>query len=114
MMNKMVYDIANKLAHEIKESEEYKKYKIARSKINDDPELKSKIEEFEKIRYEAQVLSIKGEEKDQEKIKKLQELYNILVQNNNIKEYFDLEVRFNVMIADVNKIIAESIKDVLM
>ena len=31
----------------------------------------------------------------------------------DIKEYFDLEVKFNVMIADVNKIIAEAIKDVL-
>ena len=32
----------------------------------------------------------------------------------DIKEYFDLEVKFNVMIADINKIIAESIKDVLI
>ena len=30
-----------------------------------------------------------------------------------VKEYFDKEVRFNVMIADVNKIIGEAIKDVL-
>ena len=30
------------------------------------------------------------------------------------KEYFDLEVKINVMIADINKIIAESIKDVLI
>lgn len=40
-------------------------------------------------------------------------MYTILVQDKEIKEYFDLEVKFNVMIADVNKIIAESIKDVL-
>ena len=30
-----------------------------------------------------------------------------------LKEYFDLEVKFNVMVADVNKIIAEAIKEVL-
>lgn len=29
------------------------------------------------------------------------------------KKYFDLEVNFNVMIVDINKIIAESIKGVL-
>lgn len=109
-----VYDNANKLAYEIKESKEYKDYKLARQKINENPELKAKIDEFEKVRYEAQVLSIKAGEKDQEKIKKLQELYDILVKNNDIKEYFDLEVKFNVMIADINKIIAESIKDVLI
>lgn len=109
-----VYDTANKLAYEIKESKEYKDYKLARKKINENPELKAKIDEFEKVRYEAQVLSIKAREEDKEKIKKLQELYDILVKNSDIKEYFDLEVKFNVMIADVNKIIAESIKDVLI
>ena len=30
-----------------------------------------------------------------------------------IRKYFDAEIQFNVMIADVNKIIAEAIKDVL-
>ena len=30
-----------------------------------------------------------------------------------IKEYFDIEVRFNIMLADVNKIISESVKDLL-
>ena len=53
-------------------------------------------------------------EENKEKIQKLQELYDILVKNSDIKEYFDLEVKFNVMIADINKIIAESIKDVLI
>lgn len=109
-----VYDTANKLAYEIKESKEYKEYKLARQKINENPQLKEKIDEFEKVRYEAQVLSIKAGEEDKDKIKKLQELYDILVKNSDIKQYFDLEVRFNVMIADVNKIIAESIKDVLI
>ena len=109
-----VYDTANRLAYEVKESKEYKDYKLARQKINENPELKEKIDEFEKVRYEAQVLSIKAREEDKEKIQKLQELYDILVKNSDIKEYFDLEVKFNVMIADINKIIAESIKDVLI
>ena len=50
---------------------------------------------------------------DEEKMIKLQELYEILVKNDQVKEYFDKEVRFNVLIADVNKIIGEAIKDVL-
>ena len=101
-----VYDTANKLAFEMKNSPEYKQFKEAK-------EMKAKIEEFEKFRYEAQVLAIKKGEGDSEKIQKLQELYAILVDNKEIKEYFDLEVKFNVMVADVNKIIAEAIKEVL-
>ena len=108
-----VYDTANKLAFEMKNSEEYKAKKEDKDKIMKDPEMKSKIEEFEKIRYESQVLAIQKGEGDTEKMQKLQQLYTILVDNKEIKEYFDLEVKFNVMVADVNKIIAEAIKDVL-
>ena len=35
------------------------------------------------------------------------------MQNPKVKEYFDVEVRFNVMLADVNRIIGEAVKDVL-
>lgn len=108
-----VYDTANKLAYEMKNSNEYKAYKEAKDKIMQNPEMKAKIDEFEKIRYESQVLAIQKGEGDSEKMQKLQQLYTILVENKEIKEYFDLEVKFNVMVADVNKIIAEAIKDVL-
>lgn len=108
-----VYDTANRLAYEIQQSEEYKEYKKAKETLMWNTETKKKIEDFEKLRYEVQLLEYTGEEKNEEKNKKLQEMYTILVQDKEIKEYFDLEVKFNVMIADVNKIIAESIKDVL-
>lgn len=108
-----VYDRANGLARAIKESKEYREYKEIKQEIMKTPDLKEKVDEFEKIRYEEQLLAMQGEKQSAEKMAKLQELYKILVQNEQVKEYFDKEVRFNVMIADVNKIIGESIKDVL-
>ena len=108
-----VYDTANRLAQEIRESNECKEYKKLKDEIHNNPEKKQKVEEFEKLRYEVQLMEYTGEKKDEEKNKKLEEMYATLVQNKDIKEYFDLEVKFNIMIADVNKIIAEAIKDVL-
>lgn len=108
-----VYDNVNNLAKAIKESYEYKEYKEIKKEISAEPQLKEQVDEFEKIRYEEQLLAMQGEQQSQEKMAKLQELYKILVQNPKVKEYFDKEVRFNVMIADVNKIIGEAIKDVL-
>lgn len=108
-----VYDEVNNLAKAIKECKEFTDYKEAKEKVKGQTDLKAKIDEFEKIRYEEQILALKGEEQSEEKMKKLQELYKILVQNPEVKEYFDKEVRFNVMMADVNKIIGEAIKDVL-
>lgn len=108
-----VYDTANRLAGEIRASEEYVKYKEAKQKLDSMQELKQKVNEFEKMRYEVQVLAMQGKQVEEEKNKKLQEMYTILIQNKEIKQYFDLEVKFNVMLADVNKIIAESVQDVL-
>ena len=108
-----VYDKVNNLAKAIKDSKEYKEYKAIKEELLTQPELKAQVDEFEKIRYEEQLLAMQGEKQSEEKMAKLQELYKILVQNPKVKDYFDKEVRFNVMIADVNKIIGEAIKDVL-
>ena len=108
-----VYDEANNLAKAIRESKEFEEYKKAKEDLNNDTEMKTKVEEFEKIRYDVQVMSFQGEKQDVAKQKKLQEMYEILMKEPKIKEYFDIEVRFNIMLADVNKIISESVKDLL-
>lgn len=108
-----VYDGVNNLARAIIESKEYLEYKEIKSELVNLPDLKKQVDEFEKIRYEEQLLAMQGEKQSEEKMKKLQELYEILVKNPKVKDYFDKEVRFNVLIADVNKIIGEAIKDVL-
>ena len=108
-----VYDEANNLAKAIKESKEYVEYKKAKEDLKSNPEMKAKIDDFEKIRYDVQVMSFQGEKQDEAKMKKLQEMYDILMKEPKIKEYFDIEVRFNIMLADVNKIISESVRDLL-
>lgn len=108
-----VYDTANRLAYEIKESEEYKSYKRIKDAVMSDAEKKKKISEFEQLRYEVQLNQYTGEQKDEEKAQKLAKMYEELIADNQIKEFFDLEVKFNVMITDINKIIAEAIRDVL-
>ena len=108
-----VYDTANKLAQEIKESEEYNTFKIAKEAINLNLELKSKIDEFEKARYEAQIIALQTGKHDEEKMKHVQELYGELIQNQEASKYFDAEMKFNILIADVNKIIGETVQSLL-
>ena len=83
-----VYDTANRLAQEIKDSEEFINYKMAKQTINLNEEL-------------------------EEKIKKVQDLYRELIENMEAKKYFDAELKFNVMLGDVNKIISESVRDLI-
>ncbi len=108
-----IYDTANRLASEIKNSEEYINYKMAKETIKLKPELQEKIKEFEKARYDAQISAIQTGKDDEEKVKKMQELYINLIAIDEVKKYFDAEIKFNVVLADVNKIIGEAVKDVL-
>lgn len=109
-----IYDTANKLASEIKQSEEYIEYKKVKEELKSLPEIKEKINKFETARQEMQKLMIKGGTPVEEKATEIQNLYAELVQNEIAKKYFDFEIKFSVMITDINKIISESIKDVIM
>ena len=108
-----VYDTVNKLAQEIKQSEEYVTYKMAKQAINLNIELKNKIEEFEKARYEAQIIALQTGKDDETKMRYVQELYGELIQNQEASRYFDAEMKFNILIADVNKIIGQVVQDVM-
>ena len=103
MMN--VYDTANKLATEIKQSEEYVNFKMAREALALNPDLKKRIGEFEVARYDAQLTQMQTGKEDEEKTKKMKELYAELIQIEDAKKYFDAEMKFNILLTDVNKII---------
>ena len=75
--------------------------------------IKDKMAEFEKTRYEVQIEMMQTGKNDEEKYKKVQELYSNLIENEEAKRFFEAETKFNIMIADVNKIIGESIRDVM-
>jgi cell fate (sporulation/competence/biofilm development) regulator YlbF (YheA/YmcA/DUF963 family) len=113
MENMEVYSKCQALTQSIKESKEYKEFKEIKNVIQNELKLKDKVDEFEKIRYEEQLLAVQGEKQNEAKMQKLQELYAILIQEPQVKEYFDKEVKFNLMVADINKMIGEAIKDVL-
>ena len=108
-----VYDTANQLAEEIKQSEEYATYKMAKEAINLNFQLKNKINEFEKARYDAQVIALQTGKDDESKMRHVQELYGELIQNQEASKYFDAEMKFNILIADINKIIGEAIQSLI-
>lgn len=108
-----IYDTANKLSSEIKASEEYANYKMAREVISLRPELKEEIAKFEGLRYEVQINQMQTGKVDEEKMKQIQELYAKIIEIDEVKKYFDAELKFNVLLADVNKIIGDAVKDLV-
>ena len=108
-----IYDTANRLAQELKQSEEYVNYKMAKESLSLNPDLKKKIEEFEAARYDAQVTVMQTGKNDEEKTKKMQELYMKLYEDSDAVIFFEAVTKFNIVLAVVNKIIGDAVMDVL-
>ena len=64
-------------------------------------------------RYDVQLEALKGEEQEKTKLEEMQKIYRELMADELARTYFEVELKFNVLLADVNKIIAESVQDVI-
>ena len=108
-----VYDIVNQLAQEIKKSEEYVNLKMAKQAIALNPDLNIQIKEFEKLRYNTQIKTMQTGRQDEKELEKMQKMYMKLMEKPDAKKYLEAEAKFNLLMADVNKIIGDSIRDVI-
>ena len=107
------YDKVHELVRAIKDSQEVKDYLALKEELYQDEKNKAMIKDFREKQVEVQSLLMQGKEAETEKMEKLQNLYEILASNVRIKEFFDREVRFDVMLSDIYKIIGEALKDIV-
>lgn len=112
-----IYDTANRLAEEIRNSKQYKDLKRAKDELMANAEKRQMIIDFEELKKEVQLMEVQRQNNEpideKSKKEKLITMYNVLIQNKDIKDYFDYEIAFNQLMVDINKIIGSSIKDVL-
>jgi cell fate (sporulation/competence/biofilm development) regulator YlbF (YheA/YmcA/DUF963 family) len=106
------YEKAKELVDYIRNCEETKDYLATKEKVYKDEECKELIKEFRAKQVEVQSLLLQGQEADKEKMEKLQSLYQILVENPVVKDFFDKEVQFDEMLSDVYKVIGDGLKDI--
>ena len=107
------YDKVHELVRAMKESDEAKEYIAIKEEIYKDEKSKELIKEFREKQMEIQSLLMQGKEAEAEKMEKLQNLYQILASHGRIKEFFDKEVKVDVMLSDIYKIISEGLKNII-
>lgn len=107
------YDKVHELVRAIKESDQVKEYLALKEELYQNEKSKEMIKDFREKQVEVQSLLMQGKEADSEKMEKLQSLYQILASNVKVKEFFDKEVQFDVLLSDIYKIIGEALKDII-
>lgn len=106
-----IYDKINDLANALRQSEELNRYIEIKKEVYKDEEKKKQIENFRQKQIEVQSLSMEGKlEESEKKYAILQQMYQILMQDENIKKMFDAEVKFDILVGDMYKILGEAIK----
>ena len=78
--------------------------------MNKDEKNREMLADYRKKMMALQIANIQTGEIDQEKLKELQEVEQILMLNSKLKEFLMAELEFSQIYADVNKIISDAIE----
>lgn len=99
------YDLAHKLAKEIKDSDEYEEYQEKKKAILNDEKAKDMLLDYQKQEQKLQSKQISGKELTEEEKEEFENLRNLVQMNNKISEYLEAEQRVSVMLNDLQRIL---------
>lgn len=107
------YDTVHDSMRVLKESEEYKSYIRIKGELKTDEAIFVKIKEFKQKQREQHMKYISGQEISKELNEEMQNIYIELIKNEKVAKFFESEIRLDVMLADMQKIINETIQDII-
>lgn len=108
-----IYDDVNNLVSNLKKHELTVNFKEIRKKLKEEnEELFKKIEEFQKLNIEINTKILMEGNVEEEKQNKSKEMYDELVKEPLVLEYFEKELALNKMLEDVNSIFMNGVRDI--
>ena len=107
------YDKVYEMVNSFKSTNEFKEYLEIKNKVKADPEIYKKLQEFKKEQEQNQLNYLNNNGMDQEKQKQIQNMYVELIKNPDVKKFFDCEIKLDVMLGDMQKIIGDGIKELI-
>lgn len=107
------YDKVHELVHELKKTEEYTTYIKIKEELMENQELYSKVKQFKDKQKEQHLKYLGGAKIEEEQLIDLQNTYSLLIQEEVIAKLFEAEIKLDVLLADIQKILGEGIKDIV-
>ena len=103
-----VYDQAHQLAQSMRQSEEYLEYMRLKETAYEDSTNRALLDEYKKLQYQMQVKMASGERMEEDDLQRMQKIAGILQFNPDASAYLMAEFRFQKMLADIYKILADA------
>ena len=101
------YDQAHALARALRESEEYREYARLKEVAYDDGTNKALLDEYKRLQFRMQARLAAGETMPEEDFQRLQQIGTLLQFNPDVSAYLMAEFRFQRMLSDIFKILAD-------
>ena len=101
------YDQAHALARALKESDEYVEYMRLKKVAYDDSTNKALLDEYKKLQFRLQAKMAAGESMPQDDMQRLTQIGALLQFNPDVSAYLMAEFRFQRMLSDIFKILAD-------
>lgn len=112
ILSNNIYDTANQLERDLRESELFASLKDAFEEIQNNEEASELFEEFKEASQKYQMYQTMGQQPSEEEQKELQELSERVTENEHIKALMDAEQQLNQLIQDINNIITKPLLEV--
>ena len=101
------YDQAHALAKSLKESEEYREMTRLRELAYESDTNRALLEEYKQLQFRMQAKLASGESMPEEDYQRLQQIGTLLQFNQDVSAYLLAEFRFQRMLSDIFKILAD-------
>ena len=102
-----VYDQAHLLAKSLKESEEYTEYTRLKEIAYEDGTNRALLDEYKRLQYQFQISMASHSPMNEDDIKRMQQIAALLQFNSDASAYLLAECRFQKMLADIYKLLAD-------
>lgn len=111
-MSQNLYDTANQLERELRQSPEYTALKDAFAAINADEEAKKIFEEFRLLTVKFQQMQMTNQEPTEEDIKQAQESAKVAQENEKVLALMKAEQAMSVLMEDLNRVITQPLAQI--
>lgn len=107
------YDKVHEMVRAFKDTPEFREYVELKNKLKEEKDAYDRLKDFKERQKNYQIEYIDGKEQSKEKLDEMQNLYSIVIQNETSRKLLENEMKINVMLADMQKIIGDALKDII-
>ena len=107
------YDKVHEMVRAFKDTPEFREYIDLKNKLKEEKDAYDRLKDFKERQKNYQMEYIGGKEQSKEKLDEMQNLYSIVIQSETSRKLLENEMKINVMLADMQKIIGDALKDIV-